>query len=187
MERAVRVVDQLLGWPIANDAPGVECPGVGGCRGIAVRSPPPRAQCRESSPPSRRCRLPGAFHSNPIFGSQTSTLMSESVVGFSVAVTRQNAGVARVGARRRGKTVPGAGGLNAPCGDFGRGSDLAVTNLKRGQAFARGGRRAPPASAGARAASIASRTATENAKGRRWLVVIAALLITVRLKPDTTF
>src|SRR5688572_18025619 len=45
----------------------------------------------------------------PEAGNQTSILMSESLVGFSVAATRQNAGSAV-----KSLESPGASGLNAP-------------------------------------------------------------------------
>src|SRR5256885_5800637 len=76
----------------------------------------------------------------PEAGNQTSILMSESLVGFSVAATRQNAGSAV-----KSPASPCASGVNAPAG-----TDADIVTVAWGRAmFARSLHESAAATAGA--------------------------------------
>src|SRR5882724_10785251 len=87
----------------------------------------------------------------PDAGNQTSILMSESLVGFSVAATRQNAGSAE-----KSPASPCASGVNAPAC-----TDAAIVTVPWGSAiFARSLHVPAAAAAGAGMAGNASASAT---------------------------
>src|SRR6266571_5360945 len=66
------------------------------------------------APPMPPVPLPWKLPFQPVTGIHTSILMSESLVGFRVAVTRQKAGRFLNGAPTSPRPPPPAGGVNAP-------------------------------------------------------------------------
>ena len=148
---AIAEVDHLLRMPERECGRVADVSGVGGRGGIAGRHRLGQRRVRECSPASRRSRRPGTSRSSRFSGaprgraatgSQTSILMSESLVGVSVAATRQKAGAERTRAPAvTGGVAPGAGGLpgatNAPAAIGSAAVTVACGSAQGRQRFAR--------------------------------------------------
>src|SRR5580698_10394647 len=103
------------GWPIAKLALPPSCP-VSVIAAAYPRCSPAASVAGVIDPVQPPLPLASNFPFHPAAGSQSSILMSESALGFSVAATRQNAGRSlntALGSPPRPRPLP-AGTVNAP-------------------------------------------------------------------------